>query len=58
MQPKQPPKPIDREGYDAIKADVEAGRFVPKMAPVTFDLDAFERDVDGFNKSLLETLHA
>ncbi len=51
-------KPIDREGYDSIKADVEAGRFVPKMAEVTFDLDAFERDVDGTNRKLLEALHA
>ena len=42
-------KPIDRDGYDAAVADVDAGRFAPRMADVTFDLDAFNADPDGYN---------
>jgi urea carboxylase len=33
-------------------AAVEAGTFTPKIAPVTFDLDAFNRDIDGYNHKL------
>lgn len=50
-------KPIDREAYDAAVADVEAGRFVPLMREVTFSLDAFNRDIDAYNRKLDEVLH-
>ena len=50
-------KPIDREAYDAAGADVEAGRFVPLMREVTFSLDAFNRDIDAYNRKLDEVLH-
>lgn len=49
---------IDREEYDRILADVEAGKFDPKIRPVTFSLDEFQRDIDGYNKNLLEALNA
>ena len=49
-------KPIDRAAYDDTLAAVEAGRFSPKVMPVTFDLDAFNQDIDGYNHSLQETL--
>lgn len=51
-------KPINREEYDAVVADVEAGRFAPKIADVVFDLDAFNADIDGTNAKLMEALHA
>lgn len=50
-------KPIDREAYDQALADVEAGRFEPVVKPVTFDLNAFNKDIDGYNAGLMETLH-
>ena len=50
-------KPIDREAYDQAVADVEAGRFEPVIKNVTFDLNAFNRDIDGYNAGLMETLH-
>lgn len=43
---------IDRETYDATLAEVEAGRFTPKMAPVTFALDEFNADIDSYNRTL------
>ncbi|WP_119166604.1 5-oxoprolinase subunit B family protein [Algihabitans albus] len=45
-------KPIDRETYDAAVADVEAGRFAPRMAEVTFDLNEFNADIDAYNAKL------
>ncbi len=51
-------KPIGREEYDAAVADVEAGRFEPRIRPVTFSLDAYNADVDGTNAKLMEALYA
>jgi urea carboxylase len=51
-------KAIAREEYDAAVAEVEAGRFSPLIREVTFDLDEFHRDVDGYNRKLDEVLHA
>lgn len=48
--------PIDREAHDAIAAEVAAQRYTPKMAAVTFDLDAFEAAPDATNAKLLEAL--
>jgi urea carboxylase len=50
-------KPVDRDAYDAAVEDVEAGRFAPTIREVDFDLDAFNADIDGYNRRLLETLH-
>ena len=50
-------KPIDRDAYDQAVADVEAGRFEPVIKDVTFDLNAFNKDIDGYNAGLMETLH-
>jgi allophanate hydrolase subunit 1 len=51
-------KPIDRAEYDAAVEDVQAGRFEPRIAQVTFDLAAFNADIDGTNAKLMEALHA
>ena len=45
-------KPIDRAQYDATVADVEAGKFAPRMTNVTFSLDEFHKDIDGTNRKL------
>jgi allophanate hydrolase subunit 1 len=50
-------KPIGRGEYDAIVADVAAGRFSPRIAEVTFDLDAFNADMAGSNARLMEALN-
>ena len=51
-------KPISREEYDTAVEDVQAGRFEPKIANVTFDLEAFNADIDGTNAKLMEALYA
>ncbi|MDU8945281.1 5-oxoprolinase subunit B family protein [Ovoidimarina sediminis] len=51
-------KPISREEYDAAVEDVQAGRFEPRIADVTFDLEAFNADIDGTNAKLMEALYA
>ena len=50
-------RPVGRQEYDAIVADLDAGRYAPAVRPVAFSLDAFEADPAGTNASLLETLH-
>lgn len=50
-------KPIDHAEYDAIVADVAANRYEPRIRTVTFDLDAFNADIDGTNQRLMEALH-
>lgn len=50
-------KPIDRTAYDGITADVEAGRFTPRIREVTFDLDEFNADIAGYNARLKGALH-
>lgn len=50
-------KPIDREAYDAAVADVAANRFVPRIRDVTFDLEDFNKDIDGYNRMLEGALY-
>jgi allophanate hydrolase subunit 1 len=50
-------KPIERAAYDEAVADVEAGRFSPLIRNVTFALDEFKADIDGYNAKLVEALH-
>ena len=50
-------KPIDRDEYDANVADVDAGKFVPRMADVTFDLAEFNTDMNSYNAKLEEALN-
>lgn len=45
-------KPIDRAEYDDTVAAVAANRYTPKVREVTFDLDEFNRDIDGYNARL------
>jgi urea carboxylase len=50
-------KPIDRQAYDVAVANVAAGRFAPRMRNVTFSLDEFHRDIDGYNRKLERMLN-
>jgi urea carboxylase len=50
-------KVIDRAEYDHDVAEVEAGRFQPRIRPVTFSLDEFHKDTTACNKALLEALN-
>jgi len=50
-------KPIGREEHDQIEQDVETGAFAPLIRNVTFNLADFNRDIDGTNKKLTETLY-
>jgi urea carboxylase len=50
-------KPITREAYDQAVADVDAGKFAPLMRDVTFSLDEFQQDIDGYNRKLDGVLH-
>ena len=50
-------KAIDRAEYDHDLAEVAAGRFQPRIRPVTFSLDEFHKDATACNKGLLEALN-
>jgi urea carboxylase len=50
-------KSIDRAEYDDILQQVEDGTYVPRMAEVEFDLDAFNADMPGTNAKLMEALN-
>ncbi len=51
-------KPIQGEEYDVAVANVQAGQFEPRIRDVTFDLSAYNADIDGTNASLVEALYA
>ena len=50
-------KPINREEYDQAVVDVEANNFKPRVRDVIFDLEEFNKDIDGTNAKLLEGLN-
>jgi urea carboxylase len=47
---------VDRERYDELLAEVEAGTFHVKARPAEFHLQSFLDDPDGYNARLLEVL--
>ena len=50
-------KPIDRAEYDRQIAQVEAGTYTLRIAPVSFSLEEFLADPHGCNQRLLKVLH-
>jgi urea carboxylase len=50
-------RPVDRAEYDAIVADVETGKFSPKIANVVFSLEDFHKDIDRTNAKLTGALN-
>ena len=51
-------KRISRDEYDRCAADVEAGRYTPRISDVVFSLEDFNRNIDGTNARLEEALYA
>lgn len=49
-------RPVDEAEYRAIEAEVAAGTYRYKQAPVTFKLAEALADYDGYNRTLLEAL--
>jgi len=49
-------RPVEEAEYREIEADVEAGTFRYKQAPVTFNLNDATADYTGYNRTLLEAL--
>ena len=45
-------KPITRQEYDNDVADVDSGKFMPKISEVNFDLAEFNQDINGYNTKL------
>ncbi|WP_104130572.1 allophanate hydrolase subunit 1 [Cryobacterium sp. N21] len=50
-------KPIDETEYRRIRAEVDAGTFRYRQAPIAFDLGEALTDPDGYKLSLLEALN-
>jgi urea carboxylase len=50
-------KAVDRAEYDHDVGEVAAGRFHPRIRPVTFSLDDFHKDPAAYNAKLLEALN-
>ena len=51
-------RPVDREEYDAIRAEVEAKTFRYKIVDVQFEPQAFFADPDAYNAELVQRLNA
>lgn len=50
-------KPVDEDQYRAIQAEVDAGTFTYRQAPVTFDLQKALTDPSAHNRDILEKLN-
>ncbi|MFS8478630.1 MAG: allophanate hydrolase subunit 1 [Micromonosporaceae bacterium] len=50
-------RPIDGAEYERIRAEVQAGTYRFRQAPVSFSLDEFLADCDAYNARLLEALY-
>ena len=51
-------RPVEEAEYRRIQAEVEAGEFRYRQAPVTFSLADALADPEGYNRTLLEALDA
>jgi urea carboxylase len=50
-------KPVNEAEYNAIQADISAGTFLYRQAPVTFELSKALADPEGYNRELMEALN-
>lgn len=50
-------RPIGRSEYDQILDDVETGKYMPIVNTVSFSLDDWQRDIEGYNRKTLEALY-
>jgi urea carboxylase len=51
-------EPIDRERYDELSEAAQGGEVQIRQKPVTFELEEWSADPDGYNAKLLEVLRA
>ena len=51
-------RPVDRAGYDAIRAEVEAKTYRYEMVDVEFEPQAFFADPEAYNAELVRRLDA
>ena len=51
-------RPVDREGYHAIREEVEAKTYRYKMIDVEFEPQKFFADPDAYNAELVRKLYA
>ncbi|WP_334150880.1 5-oxoprolinase subunit B family protein [Microbacterium sp.] len=49
---------VEKDEYEAIQAEVEAGTWRWRQAPVTFSLEAWQRDPETANRKMMEALDA
>ncbi|KIC69963.1 allophanate hydrolase subunit 1 [Pseudarthrobacter phenanthrenivorans] len=50
-------KPVTETEYNAIQAEISAGTFRYRQAPVTFELSRALADPEGYNRELMEALN-
>ncbi|VXC52168.1 Allophanate hydrolase subunit 1 [Arthrobacter sp. 9AX] len=50
-------KPVTEAEYNAIQAEISAGTFRYRQAPVTFELSKALADPEGYNRQLMEALN-
>lgn len=50
-------KPVTEAEYNAIQAEITAGTFRYRQAPVTFELSKALADPEGYNRQLMEALN-
>jgi urea carboxylase len=50
-------KPVSETEYNAIQAEISAGTFRYRQAPVTFELARALADPEGYNGELMEALN-
>lgn len=50
-------KPVTEAEYNTIQAEISAGTFGYRQAPVTFDLSRALADPEGYNRELMEALN-
>ena len=48
---------IECSEYDRILTDVETGKYMPTVKTVTFSLDEWQRNIEGYNRKTLEVLY-
>jgi urea carboxylase len=48
---------VDRDRYDSILVEVDAGAFQPRISEVTFDLCEFQKNTDRYNANLEAALY-
>ncbi|CAM1373655.1 5-oxoprolinase subunit B family protein [Tenacibaculum xiamenense] len=49
-------RPIERNEYDQIVREIEVNTYKPNIKEVTFNLDEYNRDINSYNKNLVQKI--